>query len=145
MTIVDTGWSWPAVSTYVMAAAAATGLPAALRIAPLVLVCRATVPSMRRAESVLGQASVDLSPGHLPGLAVLGPDRWPREVLASIGPRIRLLRDQHRVVVVPLDKRLAVRGVTADPLPRSVTAAGRSLLQLFKPAPAGTSKEGDSR
>ena len=80
----------------------------------------------------------------LPALAVLGPDRWPGEVLASIGPRVRLLRDQHRVVAVPLDKRLAVRGVTADPLPRSVTAAGRSLLQLFTPAPARTSREGDS-
>ena len=144
LTIVDTGWSWPPVSTHVVASAAATGLPAALRIAPLVLVCRATVPSLRRAEAVLEQATVDLGPGHRRVLAVLGPDRWPGEVLASVGPRIRLLRDQHRVVGVPLDKRLAVRGVTADPLPRSVTAAGRSLLQLFTPTPVRTSREGDS-
>lgn len=143
LTVVDTGWSWPAVSTHVVASRAATGLPAALRIAPLVLVCRATMPSLRRAEAVLAQACVDLGPGHVPVLAVLGPDRWPGEVLASVGPRVRLLRDQRRVVAVPLDKRLAVRGVTADPLPRRVTAAGRSLLQLFTPASAGTSREGD--
>jgi hypothetical protein len=144
LTILDTGWSWPAVSTHVVASAAAAGLPAALRSAPLVLVCRATVPSLRRTEAVLAQAFADLGPDHALALAVLGPDRWPGEVLASIGPRIRVLRDQRRVVAVPLDKRLAVRGVTADLLARSVTAAGRSLLQLFPPTPAWTSREGDS-
>lgn len=134
LTIVDTGWSWPTVAQMLAAPCRTTGLAAVLRTAPLVLVCRATIPSLRQAEAVLNSFS-----DCLPALAVLGPDRWPGEVTASLGPRITELRRQYRVVAVPLDKQLAIRGVTADPLPRTVTAAGRSLLQLSTPPPARTS------
>ncbi len=134
LTVVDTGYSWPAVTQMLTAPRPVSGLAAVLRTAPLVLVCRATIPSVRQAEAVLAECS-----DFLPALAVLGPHRWPGEVTASVGARITELREQHRVVTVPLDKHLEVRGVTADPLPRTVTAAGRSLLQLSTPPPARTS------
>ena len=64
-------------------------------------------------------------------VAAVGPARWPGEVTASAGPRLRALRLAGRVVPVPLDQRLQVTGLTDRPLPRSVLAAGRALLQLL--------------
>ncbi len=142
--VADTGLPWPAVA---QSSAAPAGWPLTSVLAsapPLILVCRATVPSLRHAEAVLdGLTSV--SSGQVPALAVLGPGRWPGEVTASIGPRVAALRERGRVVTVPLDKQLAIRGVTADPLPNYVTAAGRSLLQLFTPPPARTSTMKENR
>ena len=57
-------------------------------------------------------------------VAMLGGRRWPGEVTASCGPRLRALRDAGRIVTVPLDGHLAVTGPTHSPLPKPV-ARGR--------------------
>lgn len=143
--VADTGCPWPAVSSQVFAAPSLSPLTAVVAATPLILVCRATVPSLRRAEAVIDALADNTFATRPPALAVLGPTRWPSEVTASLGSRVAWLWQQGRVVTVPLDKQLAVRGVTADPLPKSVAAAGRSLLQLFTSTPARTTTKELSR
>lgn len=102
---------------------------------PVVVVCRASVPGMRRAELVLaGLAGPAL-------VAVVGPARRPGPVRASRGPHLRHLEQAGAVVCVPQDRRLAGTGLTSAPLPRKVAAAGRRLRQLTltpPPGPAGS-------
>ena len=94
--------------------------------ARLVVVCRSTVPGVRLAEQLLGQ----LAPQPA-AIAAIGPSRWPGEVTASLGPRLRALRAAGRVVPVPMDRRLEITGPNSSPLPKSVRSAGRQLLELL--------------
>ncbi len=119
LVLVDAGWS---LTTALLDA------PGPLVCGATVVVTRVTVPAVRQTEHVL--AAVD---GEAV-VAAVGPARWPRLVEASCGPRLAQLRSQGRVVRVPIDRRLQSAGLTADPLPRPVSAAGRSLAALLLPA-----------
>jgi hypothetical protein len=90
-----------------------------------VVVCRPTVPGIRLTEHLLG-----LLAEQPLAVAAIGPSRWPGEATAGLGPRLRALRDAGRVVAVPLDRHLGITGLTAEPLPRAVRAAGGALVQL---------------
>ncbi|WP_157937131.1 hypothetical protein [Geodermatophilus chilensis] len=96
---------------------------AAARARPVV-VCRPTVPGVRLTEQLLEQLA-----RRPVVVAAVGPSRWPGEVSASLGPRLRALRAAGRVIPVPTDRRLEVTGPTSSPLPRPVRSAGRSLLE----------------
>ncbi len=95
-----------------------------------VVVTRVSVPAVRQTERVLAAV------GDEALVAAVGPARWPRAVEASCGPRLAELRSRHRVVRVPIDRRLEITGLTGDRLPKSVAAAGRSLAALLVPAVA---------
>jgi hypothetical protein len=110
-----------------------TRVEAVLPDCPLVLVCRATVPSLRLAERTL-----DALPG-IPLVAVIGPRRWPRLVRGSAGPRVGELLDGGRVARIPLDSRLTVVGLTPAPLPKAVLAAALSLIHLLETDAGGES------
>lgn len=107
----------------------------------VVLVCRATVPGFAHAEAQLTTMAAS-GPTHI--VAVLGPRRWPRLAAASIGPRLAQLRDEGRVISVPLQPRLAITGVTADPLPAALLTAAHRLLQLIPEATRATSEPDDT-
>ncbi|TFV79411.1 hypothetical protein E4P39_01880 [Blastococcus sp. CT_GayMR19] len=94
-----------------------------------VVVCRPTVPGMRLTEHVLSQLAEQPVV-----VAVVGPARWPQAVKATLGPRLRELRSRGRVLRVPVDRRLQIAGLTGDRLPKAVTDAGRSLVELLMPA-----------
>jgi hypothetical protein len=113
------------------------GLPNALDAlrssgARIALVCRATVPGVRRVEQVLTALGEQLMV-----VAAVGPSRWPGAVTASQGPRLWALRSANAVVTVPWDRRLEVTGATNSPLPKPVTAAGRAVLGLLDAARPG--------
>lgn len=91
-----------------------------------VVVGRPTVPGVRQAEQRLEQLA-----GQPVVVAAVGPARWPGQVMASLGPRLRSLRAAGRVVPVPMDRRLQVAGPSSAPLPRPLRAAGRALLELL--------------
>jgi len=95
----------------------------------LVLTTRASVPGLRRLESC-----ADLVGAGRVVAAVLGPPRkrWPRDLTASLGPLTRTLIDAGRLVDVPEDRDLAVRGLTPDPLPAPLLTAAASLLPLLE-------------
>lgn len=96
-----------------------------------VVVCRPTVPGVRLAEQVLNVITGPVI------VASVGGGRWAGQVSASLGPRLRALRVGNAVVTVPSDRRLEVTGLTSFPLPKSVAAAGRSLLGLIDAAHPG--------
>lgn len=122
VTVVDAGWpAWDVVT----ADRWVTGL---LDTSDLVVVCRSTVSGVGQAEHLLAAL-----PGGRPVVAVLGPSAWPGVVRASCGPLLNIAREERRVVPVPLDKRIAVTGLTAAPLPNTLTAAGRELAGLVLP------------
>ncbi|GAA4752761.1 hypothetical protein GCM10023328_39980 [Modestobacter marinus] len=91
-----------------------------------VVVCRPTVPGVRLTEALLDQLR-----DQVVVIAAVGARRWPGEVAASSGPRLRALRLAGQVVAVPLERRLEVTGLTGQPLPSSIQAAGRALLALL--------------
>lgn len=87
-----------------------------------VLVCRATLPSVRRAEAVAGRAAL---------VAVVGAARWPKPVAASLGPSLAAASRSGRVVFVPHSRRLEINGVAAEPTPSHVAAAVGRLAELL--------------
>jgi hypothetical protein len=98
----------------------------------IVVVCRVTVPGLRLAEHLIAELAD--APA---ALAAVGASRWPGEVSASLGPRVRDLRGSGRVVTVPHEGRLQVTGPTNSPLPKSIASAGRALLRLIDTARSG--------
>jgi hypothetical protein len=97
----------------------------------IVLVCKPTVPGVRLAEQLRHSITSPVI------VAAVGGGKWPGEVTASLGPRLRELRAQNAVVSVPADRRLEVAGPNNFPLPKPVATAGRSLLGLIDAARPG--------
>ena len=107
---------------------------------PVVLVCAASVPGVRRAEESLAEL-----PGE-PCVVAVGVTRWPTPVLASAGPLLRTAHATGRTFVVPHDKRLAVEGVDERPLSKPVlAAAGRLLHTLTHPEPGQSDRSRKGR
>ena len=90
-----------------------------------VLVCRVSVPGLRATERTLTFLG-----GTTVLLAAVGPKRWPGAVTATAGSQVHRLREQGRLVRVPVDHHLEVTGLTAARLPKTITTAGRQLLDL---------------
>jgi hypothetical protein len=98
----------------------------------VVLVSRASGPGLRRLEAAVGLFGA----GRVRGVVVGAPKRWPRQLEHQLGPQVRQLRADSRLALVPLDSRLAVEGITTDPLPASLLAAVSSVLESVE----GTSR-----
>lgn len=109
--VIDAGWSPREL------AMSASPLASLLLDNRFVLVCRVSVPGVRRAELALA----DL-PGT-PYVVAMGASRWPGPVRASFGPRLGEAFDAGRLLVVPTVRRLALCGLDAQPVPRAVTGA----------------------
>lgn len=121
--VVDAGWSLDELR------ATPNPVTAALAGGVLVLVCRATIPGVRRAERVLA----DL-PGH-PMVVGVGARRWPGQVRATFGPLLTQAFEAGRCLLIPADRRLEVNGIDAQPLPKAFVAAASRLLDLVWPEP----------
>lgn len=87
-----------------------------------VLVCRPTLPSVRRAEPGSGRATA---------VAVVGASRWPRPVALSLGPALATASSEGRVIFMPHSRHLEVNGVDAGPTPSAVLAAAHRLVGLL--------------
>ncbi|WP_310961339.1 hypothetical protein [Nocardioides terrisoli] len=109
--------------------------------ASVVMVCRATVPGVRRAELALEQLPTT---AVLAAIAPLGSRRWQGPVHASMGPRARRLAAAGQMVLVSGDRRLAISGIDSTPLPRSVLAAGARLADLLAAEPAESTRTNPS-
>lgn len=95
-------------------------------------VSRPTIPGMRRLEAAAGL----VGPDRVLAVVVGAPKRWPRQLEQHLGPHGRRLRAEGRLIEVPHDPRLAVEGITTDPLPASLLAAVAPLLASLR----GTSR-----
>ena len=129
--VVDAGWS--------LTAALLDSQVRFIAAQPALVATRVTVPAIRQTEHLLAAIDGDVV------IAAVGPARWPRIVEASCGPRLKDLRSRGRVIPIPVDRRLAKTGLTGDPLPKKVAAAGRTLAALLLPAGSpGESRHPDS-
>ncbi len=111
----------------------------------VLLVCRASVPGVQRAEHLLRRLAAQrrdaLADGALDPtawspqvlLAVVGPDRWAGPVSASVGVGLQRLQHDGRVVGVPLDRHLDLTGPSADPLPRPCSRPVGSCCSTSRP------------
>lgn len=95
-----------------------------------ILVCRATLPSVRRADADLPDGAV---------FVVVGCSRWPKVVAASLSPTLQRAMNDGRIVLVPHDRDLELYGVDAEPLPSSARDAGRHVVELLWPDLVGSS------
>lgn len=90
-----------------------------------VLVTRATVPSVLRAEGALVDRSADV-------IAVVGAWKWPAAARACFGPRLKAMDAQKGVVFFPSEPALEINGLSAEPLPASTGRAARHILDLLE-------------
>ncbi|MBD3783005.1 MAG: hypothetical protein IE926_08640 [Micrococcales bacterium] len=92
---------------------------------PVVVVARASVPGVRRLD-----AALHLLAHAGPVLALVGTRRPPRPVAAAVAEvTARHHLTGNRIVHVPLDARLAARGIDSAPLPTSLLSAAGSILR----------------
>lgn len=94
---------------------------------PVVITAPATVPGLRRLDAALGM----LEHAH-PVVALVGPRRraLPRPVTSALAALSRTHGLNGRVVHVPVDARLRIRGVDSAPLPPALLRAATDLLTL---------------
>lgn len=94
-----------------------------------VFVIEPSVPCLRQLELTL-----DRSQAHRPALAIVGtsPGRWPRVLSSAAQPLTRALIRSDRSVTFRHDRRLAMTGLTPDPLPNHIAASARRLLILLE-------------
>jgi hypothetical protein len=118
-TIIDLGIPWPHSGPLGRNAAA-----------PTVLVCRASVGGVRRAEQALAQHDGDVL------LAMVGSSRWSRDLAGELGPHTTGLVDRGRCVLFPCDRRLERFGPDTSPFSRRVMAAAGHLANLVGPLTA---------
>lgn len=106
----------------------------------VVAVTWATVRGLRRLEGTLElldrARSETRGARRQPHAAVVGPalKKWPKGVTHSAGPHSRRLIADGRLVSVPQDRGLAVRGLDSVALPPSVLDAGRELARRTTPS-----------
>jgi len=96
---------------------------------PLVVVTRASIPGVRRLESLLAGLAIH----QVAAVAVIGPPprRWPKGMLHSLGQSARTLDAAGRLISVPDDPELAVAGLSNSPLPTKTLVAGAALAALI--------------
>ena len=119
LSVLDVAWDAGLVM------ASASWVREQLLAAPTVIAVTApTVPALRRLETTL---TLLAAPRVL--VAVVGPPqrRWPHALTAAMGPRSRTAAAEGRIVTVPADKQLAMRGVDSTPLPTSLLNAAQTL------------------
>ena len=100
-----------------------------------VLVVRATVPGVLRAEKALASRPARV-------VAVVAATKWPPSVRACLGPRLRMIDTDGRVVFFPSESQLAINGLSAEPLPTSTRRAASRLLDVLEIGGAGSEKDG---
>lgn len=100
---------------------------AASGVSGWLFVIQPSVPCLRHLELVL-----DRCPAKHPALAIVGTPsgRWPRSLVSATQPRTRALIKSGRAVAFRHDRRLAIFGLTPDPLPHHIVASARRLLLL---------------
>ena len=76
-------------------------------------------------------------------IALRGPHlkQWPRPLRATAGPRTRHLLEAGSLVTIPDDRTLHLLGLTPEPLPRAVAAAGEEVARRVRPLLASVAGE----
>ena len=123
LTVVDVCWD----PTVVLASS--SWLADVVRRAPTVVaVAAATAPALRQLDVLAAL----LQPVRLLVVAVGRPvRRWPAAARRTIGPVAEAALTEGRLVTVPIVRRWAATGLTADPLPARILTAIAPLLPFI--------------
>lgn len=89
-----------------------------------VLVMRATIPSVLRAERVLASSSAY-------AVAVVAASKWPSAVRASRGPLLMAVEAENRIVFFPREAGLEINGLSSESLPSSTRHSAIRLRELL--------------
>lgn len=152
LTLVDAGAADTAAGGEFPGLLASWWVPGTNSPSAVVLVCRASGPGITATEQLLHRLHDHLETARLTRsrhgtpqvlVATVGGSRWHGPVRAASGPHLNELRQRHRLVGVPHVRQLELTGASADPLPRSVLAAGRTLWTLATGGPQ--TREGGRR
>lgn len=122
LTVLDAGWALPH-----LAGAGGWVTEHVNTATVVVVVTTANLPGLRALEETIAAVGAPRVVA-----AVLGPPRrrWPRELATALGARTRAVEDAGRLVSVPHEKTLALRGVDETDLLAGLLKAGRALLEL---------------
>lgn len=131
--VIDAGWPHRELLR------SPTPLTSLLPRCQVVLVCRASIPGVRRAQLAIA----DLPDSPL--VVGVGASRWPGPVRATFGHKLCEAVDAGRGVVVPTSRRLEVHGIGPEPLPRAATGAVAPLVADVLPAPSVACRRRRSR
>lgn len=98
----------------------------ALDAPAVIAVTTPTIPGLRRLETALSLLQASRTQ-----VAVLGAPRrrWPRQLVAAMGPLTAAADTGGRLVTIPPDRQLAVRGLDSAPLPPTLLKAAETLLR----------------
>jgi hypothetical protein len=121
LSVLDVGWE----ITHVLASN--SWVRDQVVAAPSVIaVTTSTIPGLRRLETTLS-----LLPGSHAQVAVIGAPRrrWPRHLVAAMGPLTAALDAKGRLLAIAPDRNLALRGLDSAPLPASLLKAAETLLR----------------
>lgn len=121
LTVLDVGWE-----TGQLMASDSWIRACVLQVATVVVVATPTIPGLRRLETALTLLD---RPRAL--VAVVGAPRrrWPRHLTAAMGPLTIAADSDGRLITIPTDKDLALRGLDSAPLPTSLLTAAETLLR----------------
>ena len=121
LTVLDVGWEVGQLTS-----TDSWSVGAVANADQLLLVTTATVPGIRRLEGAL-ELLVNHTGVHHSRIwvAVLGPRRkkWPRGLEHAGGPHTRRALSSDRVLQIPEDRALSIRGLDSRPLPPALMAA----------------------
>jgi hypothetical protein len=126
VTVLDVGWRLPELSGWL---AIAIGEAHAV-----VVVAPSTCPGLTHLEAALRDLEERTTSPIT--LALRGPHlkRWPRPLRATTGPRTLRLIEAGQLVAIAEDRALHLLGLTPDPLPRAISAAGVDLGRQIEAA-----------
>lgn len=124
-TVLDLGWPLAQLTGWLRASL--------VESAAIVVVAVGTCPGLDQLEATLRELE-EISDSPVTAV-VRGPHlkRWPRPLRAAAGPRTRTLLAADSWIAVSEDRALHLLGLTSDPLPASVAAAGVELGSRIAP------------
>ena len=103
-----------------------------LERADVILVCRATIPGLRRLEAKL--AALDALGRPVAAALVIGParKRWPKDLGSTLGRLTRGMDADGGLLTVAHDPSLAYHGIDTSPLPSDLQRAGEQIARQLQ-------------
>jgi hypothetical protein len=95
--------------------------------ASVVVVCRATLPSLQLADVLIGSGTL------VAHLAIAGARTWPKELRRALPDRVAAMDADDAITFFPAVRRLEIFGLDHEPMPRELMSAGARVAEHVWP------------